>query len=99
MPLPFAGVISGGCCPTVVIAGRAAATVNSTASNVPPHIPPTGVFKNPPNNRGTISRGSTTVFIGGKAAARSGDRATTCNEPAAQHTASVVAMSNVFIGG
>ncbi|MEU9706666.1 PAAR domain-containing protein [Streptomyces sp. NPDC047981] len=98
MPLPFTGTIADGCCQTVLICGKPAATVDSVAFNTPPHIPPGGVFKSPPNNKGTISRGSSSVLIGGKAAARTGDSATTCNEPAVQHTATVVATSNVFIG-
>ncbi|MEU0283141.1 PAAR domain-containing protein [Streptomyces sp. NPDC088551] len=98
--LPFNGVITDGCCRTVLIGGKPAATVDSTAVNTPPHlpVPPVGVFKSPPGNKGTVSRGSTSVLIGGKAAARTGDPATTCNEPAVQHTAQVVAVSNVLIG-
>ncbi|MCP9213154.1 PAAR domain-containing protein [Streptomyces sp. NEAU-Y11] len=98
MPFPFSGTLADGCCQTVLIGGRPAATVGSTACNTPPHIPPIGTFKAPPQNKGSVSRGSSTVFIGGKAAARSGDPATTCNDPAVQHTASVVAASRVFIG-
>ncbi|MEU8825012.1 PAAR domain-containing protein [Streptomyces sp. NPDC048636] len=98
MPFPFSGTLADGCCQTVLIGHKPAATVGSTAYNTPPHIPPVGVFKAPPDNKGTVSRGSSTVFFGGKAAARSGDSATTCNDPAAQHTATVVAASNVFIG-
>ncbi|RPK67473.1 PAAR motif protein [Streptomyces sp. ADI96-02] len=98
VPLPFTGTIASGCCPTVLIGGKPAATKDSVAVNTPPHIPPTGMFKSPPDNRGTISRGSTSVFIGGKPAARTGDTATTCNEPAIQHSATVIATSTVFIG-
>ncbi|MFE8977706.1 PAAR domain-containing protein [Streptomyces cyaneofuscatus] len=98
MPLPYAGTIADGCCRSVLIGGRPAATRDSVAFNTPPHVPPTGVFKNPPDNKGTISRGSASVFIGGRPAARSGDTATTCNDPAAQHTGVVVAASTVFIG-
>ncbi|AWW43126.1 PAAR domain-containing protein [Streptomyces cadmiisoli] len=98
MRLPFTGPIVHGCCPTVLIAGRPAATEGSVALNTPPHVPPTGVFQTPPDNRGTVSRGSTTVFIGGKPAARTGDPATTCNDPAVQHTSKVVASCTVLIG-
>ncbi|MEU4134384.1 PAAR domain-containing protein [Streptomyces wuyuanensis] len=95
---PFDGKITEGCCETVVIGGRAAATRDSVARNAPPHIPPVGVFKTPPSNTGRVSRGSMSVFIGGKPAARSGDTATTCNEPAVEDSATVVAKSTVFIG-
>lgn len=96
--LPFSGTIARGCCPSVKIGGRPAATVGSGAVNTPVHVAPTGVFRVPPDNNGTISRGSATVFIGGRPAARAGDAATTCNDPAAQHTAVVVASGNVLVG-
>ncbi|MFJ3492953.1 PAAR domain-containing protein [Streptomyces sp. NPDC086091] len=96
--LPFTGPLTEGCCPSVLIGGRPAATVGSVALNTPVHAPPAGTFRTPPDNRGTVSRGSATVFIGGRAAARGQDPATTCNDPAAPHTARVVAASTVFIG-
>ncbi len=43
--------------------------------------------------------GSATVQVGGKAAARSGDTATTCNDPADMPVGLVVAAGTVFIGG
>ncbi|NEE32285.1 hypothetical protein G3M53_43405 [Streptomyces sp. SID7982] len=98
-PLPFTGTITDGCCRTVLIGGKPAATRGSVAFNTPVHVPPTGVFKRPPDNKGTVSRGSMSVFFGGRPAARSGDTATTCNDPAVQHTGVVVAGSDVFIGG
>ncbi|MEU7500976.1 hypothetical protein GTY41_05560 [Streptomyces sp. SID685] len=97
-PMPFSGEILEKCCQTVLICQKPAATVGSVAVNTPPHLPPNGTFKSPPDNKGTVSRGSTTVFIDGKAAARSTDRATTCTEPAVQNTASVVAACDVLIG-
>ncbi|MFF8831246.1 PAAR domain-containing protein [Streptomyces sp. NPDC015131] len=98
VPLPFTGTLAEGCCAGVLVAGRPAATVGSVAVNVPPHVPPSGVFRTPPDNRGTVSRGSTSVFIGGRPAARNGDAATTCNDPAVPDTARVVAESTVLIG-
>ena len=38
LPHPFNGVIDNGLSPNVKIEGRPAATVNSTATNIPPHI-------------------------------------------------------------
>lgn len=96
--LPFAGPLTQGCCPSVLITGRPAATEGSVALNTPPHIPPAGVFRTPPDNRGTVSRGSATVFIGGRPAARAQDPATTCNDPTVPHTSRVVATSTVLIG-
>ncbi len=102
-PLPhvFAGVIDSGLVSTVTIAGQPAAVVGSTASNTPPHIqtPPGVSFQKPPANKATIQVGSGTVKIGGKAAARNGDVAQTCNDPADLPVGTVVAAGMVLIGG
>lgn len=99
VPLPFAGTIDSGVSSTVMIQGRPAATVGSGASNLPPHIPPGGTFVNPPTNKATIVSGSTIVRINGKPAARAGDSAITCNDPAPLPVGTVVAVSTVLIGG
>jgi uncharacterized Zn-binding protein involved in type VI secretion len=100
LPHPFSGIIDGNLSSDVNIDKRAAATVDSTATNTPPHIPtPPGVsFANPPKNQGKITIGSTTVKINGKAAARAGDTAETCNDPADLPVGTVVAQSTVLIG-
>lgn len=100
LPHPFAGIISGGLSSNVKIMGRPAATVNSTADNAPPHIPtpPGTAFQNPPANRAGISIGSQTVKINGKAAARNGDRAMTCNDPTDLPNGTVIATGTVVIG-
>ncbi len=98
-PNPFNGIIDGSLSSDVMIQGRPAATANSTATNIPPHIPVGGTFVNPPKNRGTIIQGSTTVTINGKAAARSGDTARTCNDPVDAPVGTVVAVGTVMIGG
>jgi len=95
----FNGIIDGALSSDVKIEGRAAATVNSTATNTPPHIPIGGTFVNPPSNRATIIKGSATVTINGKAAARSGDTANTCNDPVDLPVGTVVAAGTVMIGG
>ncbi len=99
--LPFNGIINGNLSTNVHVLGMAAAVVGSTASNTPPHIPiPPGVsFQVPPLNRGTIIKGSTTVMINGKPAARNGDQAQTCADPAPNMNAKVVAVGTVQIGG
>lgn len=99
VPHPFTGIIDGSLSANVNIEKRAAATVNSTATNTPPHIPIGGVFVNPPKNRATIVKGSATVFINRKAAARSGDPALTCNDPVDLPVGTVVAAGTVNIGG
>ncbi|WP_026315980.1 PAAR domain-containing protein [Actinokineospora enzanensis] len=97
-PLPFTGTITGDCSTDVFITGAPAAVAGSTATNAPPHVAPSP-FQNPPTNRGTVVRGSGTVLINGKPAARTGDTVQTCNDPAPAPTASIIAVSTVDIGG
>lgn len=98
IPHPFAGIIDGEVSADVNIMGMPAATVDSTATNTPPHIPMGGSFVNPPADSATITMGSGTVFINGKEAARSGDTAETCNDPADLPVGSVLAAGTVMIG-
>jgi uncharacterized Zn-binding protein involved in type VI secretion len=100
LPHPFIGIIDGNLSKNVLIMGRPAATVSSTAKNTPPHIPtPPGTsFQKPPSNTGTIIMGSATVLINGKPAARTGDTANTCNDPVDLPVGKVVAAGTVLIG-
>jgi uncharacterized Zn-binding protein involved in type VI secretion len=99
LPHPFTGLIDGGLSSDVKIMGLPAATVGSTASNTPPHIPASpGNFQKPPSNKATIQIGSPTVKINGKMAARNGDTAQTCNDPADLPVGKVIAAGTVFIG-
>jgi uncharacterized Zn-binding protein involved in type VI secretion len=97
-PLPFNGQIVSQCSQTVLIGGQPAAVIGSMAQNQPPHIPPGGPFQVPPTNQATIITGSPTVLIDGKPAARNGDTATTCNDPAPLPVGTVVAVGTVLIG-
>ena len=99
LPSPFAGKLDGALSSDVNIEGKPAATEGSTATNTPGHIPNAGPFQKPPSDQGKVIKGSSTVFINGKAAARSGDMATTCNDPADTPGGSVVAVGTVSIGG
>jgi uncharacterized Zn-binding protein involved in type VI secretion len=99
LPSPFVGTLDGELSSDVKIAGMAAATVGSTATNTPQHIPMAGPFQKSPANKATVQQGSASVFINGKAAARMGDPATTCNDPADLPAGTVVASGTVFIGG
>ena len=69
-------------------------------ADTPAHIatPPGTSFQKPPSNKGTIKVGSATVTINGKAAARNGDPAETCNDPSDQPVGTVVAAGTVLIG-
>lgn len=96
---PFSGIIDGGLSTNVMIMGMPAATMNSTASNMPPHIPMGGPsFQIPPTNRATIMMGSTTVFINGQGAARQGDSAQTCDDLVPAPHGQVIASGTVLIG-
>jgi uncharacterized Zn-binding protein involved in type VI secretion len=98
LPSPFAGMITGNCSTNVMIMGQPAATVGSTAMNMPPHVPQGGPFQVPPTNQAQIIMGSMTVMINGKPAARNGDTAMTCNDPAPLPIGKVIAVSTVMIG-
>lgn len=98
LPHPFSGIIDGNLSSDVKIMGMPAATAGSTATNTPPHIPQGGPFQAPPANRATIQTGSATVTINGKPAARSGDTAMTCNDPADMPVGTVTAAGTVLIG-
>ena len=98
---PFTGVLNAGLSPNVRVTGMPAAMVDSTADNLPPHVPTYqgSAFKNPPSNKATIKTGSTSVFINRKPAARHGDKAMTCNDPVDLLAGDVIATGKVSIGG
>jgi uncharacterized Zn-binding protein involved in type VI secretion len=101
LPHPFSGKLISELSGDVRIENRAAATVDSVAKNDPPHkpTPPGTSFQRPPSNRGTVSRGSGSVLINGKKAARAGDPVRTCNDPTDRDAAAIVTGSTkVLIG-
>ncbi len=101
LPHPFVGIINDGLSNNVNIMGMPAAVLGSKAQNLPPHIPMApGPFQNPPKNQATIISGSATVMINNKPAARMGDTALTCNDPADLPVGSVLGTAvTVLIGG
>jgi uncharacterized Zn-binding protein involved in type VI secretion len=98
LPSPFVGTIDGALSSDVQIEGQGAAVVGSTATNSPSHMPTAGPFQKPPSNKATIQQGSNTVQINGKSAARMGDPAMTCNDPADLPAGTVIASGTVLIG-
>jgi uncharacterized Zn-binding protein involved in type VI secretion len=100
LPHPFVGIINGALSGDVNVMGMPAATVDSTADNTPAHIatPPGVSFQKPPANKATIKLGSLTVKINGKMAARNGDMAMTCNDPADLPVGQVIAVGTVLVG-
>jgi uncharacterized Zn-binding protein involved in type VI secretion len=101
-PIPghvFNGIINGNLSADVKIMGMPAATLGSTAQNMPPHIPMGGgPFQVPPQNKATIMQGSATVMINGKPAARNGDPALTCDDLVPAPHGTIVAVGTVIIG-
>jgi hypothetical protein len=55
LPSEFDGLITGNLSTNVKIMGMPAATVGSTADNIPPHMPEGGPFQVPPTNKGRLS--------------------------------------------
>ena len=98
VPHSFTGIIDGNLSRNVKIGGMPAATVDSTATNTPLHVPQGGPFQKSPSNKATINMGSATVRINGKSAARNGDTAITCNDPSDMPIGIVVAAGTVFVG-
>ena len=99
LPHPFTGQLDGALSSDVNIEGKPAAIQGSTATNMPAHIPQGGPFQKPPADKGEIIMGSGTVMINDKPAARNGDTALTCNDPADMPVGTVVAVGTVMIGG
>ena len=99
LPHPFTGQLDSALSSDVKIEGKPAATRGSKASNLPPHLPAGGPFQTPPKNQGEVLAGSATVMINGRPAARMGDPALTCNDPADLPNGRVIAVSTVLIGG
>jgi uncharacterized Zn-binding protein involved in type VI secretion len=100
VPLPFTGTIDGSMAATVLVQSQPAAVVGSSATNSPAHVPPPGkTFDKPPSNQGVVVGGSATVLFNDLPAARDGDPAKTCNDPADLPAGTVVASSTVIIGG
>ncbi|KWX83731.1 hypothetical protein AMQ83_30725, partial [Paenibacillus riograndensis] len=82
LPHPFTGILDGALSANVKIMGQPAATVDSTATNTPAHVPQGGPFQKPPTNQGKILAGRPSVTINVKMAARHSKPALTCNEQA-----------------
>jgi uncharacterized Zn-binding protein involved in type VI secretion len=99
LPSPFSGQLSDSLSATVYIDEQPAAVKGSTADNSPAHVPAGGPFQKQPSNKATVDSGSSTVFFDEKEAARMGDQAKTCNDPADAPKGKVIASGTVLIGG
>lgn len=76
----FTAIINGNLSKNVLIEGDAAATIGSTATQDADHSPEdsAATITPPPLNTGTVTSGSGSVLINGKAAARHRDSASGC---------------------
>lgn len=99
VPVPFTGQLGSGLSRDVLIEKKPAATQGSVADNLPPHAPAGGPFQRPPSNKATVKKGSRKVLINGKAAARLGDPADTCADPADAPNGTVIGTGTVLVGG
>jgi uncharacterized Zn-binding protein involved in type VI secretion len=100
LAVPFEGSLVGDLSPDVLAEHRPMALVGSVAINLVPHVPPAGTtFDVPPSNRGVIVVRGATVFANGRAVARDGDLAETCNDPAPAAVGRVLAEGTVRAGG
>jgi uncharacterized Zn-binding protein involved in type VI secretion len=100
VPLPFAGQLRTALSTDVLINGLPAATQDSVAQNLPPHIPPPPTsFSKPPANLGTVVLGSATVLVDGKPLARVGDPVKTCNDPVDLPVSKITAGSPDVLAG
>jgi uncharacterized Zn-binding protein involved in type VI secretion len=97
-PLPFSAPLLQGLATKVLIAGKPVAVQGSSGFNTPPHIGlhPGDPFMAPPQQRGTVMVGSTTVLVEGKPAARTGSACSVCAGLPGQLTGTAV---TVLIGG
>ena len=98
MPHPFNGIINGSLSPNVNVMGMPAATQGSTAHEHAAAHPAGRTVSEAAVQQATIMMGSMRVMINGKPAARAGDTALTCNDPADLPVGTVVATGTVMIG-
>jgi uncharacterized Zn-binding protein involved in type VI secretion len=111
VPFSYGGSLDSNLASDVLIMGKPAAVVGSTAENaIPPHQQPpvtaAGTVLSTVDNSSTISVGSSSVLIHGESAARNGDKAKTWDysTPASPgvgkevENAQVIASGSVIIG-
>lgn len=96
-PLPFAAPVVDQVATSVLVGGRAAVVVGSAGTNtLSPHTGLVDAFAASVAQRGTVTAGSTTVQVEGRAAGSTGARCQLCLAPAGTLQGSVM---TVLVGG
>jgi uncharacterized Zn-binding protein involved in type VI secretion len=97
-PLPFSAPLLQGLASTVFVSGKPAAVEESSGLNTPSHIGlhASDPFFAPNTQKGSVFRGSSTVLIEGKGAAKTGSQTMICGGLPGQLVGSA---STVLIGG
>jgi len=95
----FDGTLASDLSPDVIIEHKPAATIQSVATNHPPHVPHSGAFQKEPRNEGTVVTGAAAVLVNHKPLARDGDRVLTCNDPMNLPVGVISAFGTVKVGG
>jgi uncharacterized Zn-binding protein involved in type VI secretion len=95
-PFSYSAKFGTNLSPDVYAENKNVAFVTSRARMMPPLIPKTGTFVNPPSNGSEVVMGSSTVYVNGKKIARNGDLAKLCGDPIDLPTGRVVASGTVY---
>jgi uncharacterized Zn-binding protein involved in type VI secretion len=97
-PMPFSAPLLQSVDTSVLIEGKAAVVMGSSGMNTPPHVGlhPADPSMSPSMQTGRVTKGSATVLIGGKGAARTGDPCVMCAGVPGQM---VGTATSVLIGG
>ncbi len=98
LPHPFKGKLDRELASSVQVEDKAAALVDSLATNDPKHVPQGGDFKKKPKDEAKVKTGAATVLIEDRQAARAGDTCWTCSDPMDLPTGVVIASGAVVIG-
>ena len=102
MTYPYIGNIYKDTSTNVYVNSKQAATIDSQSIARPSHVAYGMGFARNPDNKGIVIKGSSTVFINGKKAARNFDTVSTCDDVVSKpinSNSKIVCNSTVIIGG
>jgi len=102
MTYPYIGKIYKNTSSNVYVNSKQAATIDTKSIASPSHVAYGIGFARNPDNKGIVIKGSSTVFINGKKAARNLDTVSTCDDIVSRpinSNSKIVCSSTVIIGG